>query len=101
MIDMLNTHFQAECIPSSSQSIDEAMILFKGRSSMKQYMPLKPIKRGYKVWVRSDSTTGYVYMFEVCTGKEQKGLREVGLGRRVVRRLCQSLAKMNVHVRHL
>jgi hypothetical protein len=30
-------------------SIDEAMIKFKGRSSMKQYQPLKSTKRGYKV----------------------------------------------------
>ena len=29
-------------------AVDEAMVLFKGRSSIKQYMPLKPIKRGYK-----------------------------------------------------
>ncbi|KAH6941205.1 hypothetical protein HPB50_015095 [Hyalomma asiaticum] len=29
--------------------VDESMILFKGRSSMKQYVPMKPkIKRGYK-----------------------------------------------------
>ena len=32
---------------SANDSIDEAMVLFKGRSSIKQYMPLKPIKRGY------------------------------------------------------
>ncbi|XP_050426609.1 piggyBac transposable element-derived protein 3-like [Adelges cooleyi] len=29
-------------------SIDESMIIFKGRNSMKQYNPLKLIKRGYK-----------------------------------------------------
>ena len=34
------------------QSIDESMVKFKGRSTMKQYMPQKPIKREYKVWVR-------------------------------------------------
>ncbi|KAF2889398.1 hypothetical protein ILUMI_16775 [Ignelater luminosus] len=30
---------------SSHQSIDESMAKFKGRSSLKQYLPLKPIKR--------------------------------------------------------
>lgn len=30
-------------------SVDESMILFKGRSSIKQYNPMKPIKRGYKL----------------------------------------------------
>ena len=36
-------------------SIDEAMIKFKGRSSLKQYVSLKPIKRGIKAWVRADA----------------------------------------------
>ena len=36
-------------------AIDEAMIKFQGRSSLKQYMPMKPIKGGIKVWVQADS----------------------------------------------
>ena len=40
--------------PTREQSIDESMVKFKGRCTMKQYLPQKPIKRGYKVWVRSD-----------------------------------------------
>ena len=35
--------------PGSNVSVDEAMIAFKGCSSIKQYMPKKPIKRGIKV----------------------------------------------------
>jgi hypothetical protein len=27
-------------------------------------MPMKPVKRGYKVWIRADQT-GYVCQFEV------------------------------------
>nr|CAH7714247.1 unnamed protein product [Callosobruchus chinensis] len=42
------------------QSIDESMTKFKGRSALKQFMPLKPIKRGIKIWQRCDSLTGYV-----------------------------------------
>ena len=40
--------------PTRNQSIDESMIKFKGRCSIKQYFPLQPIKRGYKIWVRAD-----------------------------------------------
>ena len=36
---------------------------------MKQYLPKKPIKRGFKVWVRAESSTGYFSDFEVYTGK--------------------------------
>jgi len=57
LLDKLNIQFQNECVSTLSQSMDEAMILFKGRHSIKQYMPLKPIKRGYKVWMRCDTKT--------------------------------------------
>ena len=77
MIDLLNKGFQEQSITSTSQSIDEAIVLFKGRSGIKQYMPLKPTKRGYKIWVRSDSSTGYVYQFQVYTGKDQDCLKLV------------------------
>jgi len=29
--------------------VDKTMVKFKGRSSIKQYHPLKPIKQGYKI----------------------------------------------------
>ena len=41
----------------------------KGRSSMKQCLPKKPVKRGFKVWVQADAVTGYICEFEVYTGK--------------------------------
>jgi hypothetical protein len=40
--------------------IDESMIKLKRKSSLKQYMPLNPIKKGYKVWLLTDSMTGYL-----------------------------------------
>ena len=50
-------------------AIDEDMIKFKGRSSIKQYMLMKPVKCGFKVWVRADSNSGYTCNFAVYTGK--------------------------------
>ncbi|XP_054729306.1 piggyBac transposable element-derived protein 4-like [Anastrepha obliqua] len=55
---------------SPFQSIDECMAKFKGRSSLKQYMPMKPIKRGVKIWLRCDAKTGYTYDLNVYTGKD-------------------------------
>lgn len=37
---------------------------------MKQYMPKKPVKCGFKVWMLADAHTGYVSGFEVYTGKK-------------------------------
>ncbi|CAG4958809.1 unnamed protein product [Colias eurytheme] len=88
---MLNTACQSAAKTTTSQSIDESMIQFKGRSSLKQYMPLKPIKRGNKVRTRADSETGYVFEFEVYTGKRDDQSTEFGLGANVVKSLTQKL----------
>lgn len=72
-------HFRSE---STYQSIDEFMVKFKGRTSMKQYMPDKPVKRGVKGFCRADACTGYVYDFYIYQGKETAVL-EGTLGERV------------------
>jgi len=56
---------------------------------MKQYVPLKPTKRGFKVWVRADSVTGYFCDFNVYVGREMSGT-EVGLGEAVVSQLART-----------
>ncbi|CAG4935966.1 unnamed protein product [Parnassius apollo] len=69
-------------------AIDESMIKFKGRSYLKQYMPKKPVKRGYKVWMLCASS-GYCLKFDVYTGKAEKV--EKNLGARVVLDFTQDL----------
>ena len=71
------------------------MIKFKGRCSVKQYIPLKPIKRGYKVWVRADEN-GYVCQFEIYTKKgKEKGM---GLGESVVEKLCKPISNKSYKI---
>ena len=97
VIDYLNNRFITMYDPHCEMAIDEAMIKFKGHSSLKQYMPKKPIKRGFKVWVRGDSINGYVSELEVYAGKvTEKG--EKGLGRHVVEKLCNTLAGRHHHI---
>ena len=79
VISALKQNFQAAYYPNREVSIDEAMIPFKGRSSMKQYVPLKPVKCGFKVWAMANSLNGYMYDFNVYTGASG-GDRETGLG---------------------
>ena len=68
IINHLKHRFKSTYYPHCQLSVDEAMIPFKGRSSMKQYLPLKPVKRGFKVWALADSLNGYLYDFNVYTG---------------------------------
>ncbi|KAK3889423.1 hypothetical protein Pcinc_006587 [Petrolisthes cinctipes] len=48
--------------------VDEQMVPFKGNSGLKQYIPKKPHKWRYKLFVLSDHK-GYVYDFFPYTGK--------------------------------
>ncbi len=77
----------------SLQSIDESIAKFKGRSSLKQYMPFKPVKRGIKLWMRSCSRTGCVYDFSIYQGKNENETKTGLLGERVVSKLLSSVKK--------
>ena len=71
IITYLQDKFAKLYLPHREVSVDEAMIKFQGKSSLKQYMPQKPIKRGKKVWVLVDANTGYFWKFDVYTGKKR------------------------------
>lgn len=100
LVNIINNACQINAKNSSSQSIDESMVLFKGRSTIKQYMPLKPIKRGYKIWCRCDSASGYLYEFDIYTGKTNDGVEE-GLGAKIVKKLSDKLIQLEVKNVHL
>ena len=51
IINIISDCLAKICLRGKKISIDEAMIAFKGRSSLKQYIPQKPVKRGIKCWV--------------------------------------------------
>lgn len=86
VITKLNENFQTLYKTTRRVSVDESIILFKGRSTLKQYNPQKPIKRGYKIWCLADQR-GYISNFEVYQGKNEaleNEFRSYGLGERVV-----------------
>lgn len=58
--------------PNRGCSVDDVMILFKGRSSMKQYILKKPIKHGLKVWARADRKNGFGSEFQVYVSKKKE-----------------------------
>ncbi|XP_064468999.1 piggyBac transposable element-derived protein 2-like, partial [Ornithodoros turicata] len=60
MITALNTNFWQASEIESCVSVDEMMIPFKGRHSLKVYMRNKPSKWGYKAWTLP-GRSGYVY----------------------------------------
>jgi hypothetical protein len=89
ILDKLSERFREVYNLHRDVSIDEAMIPFKGRSTLKQYLPLKPVKRGIKVWVLADAHNGYISNLEVYKGKD--GSKGEALGPNVVKKLCQNI----------
>lgn len=87
-----------ELRPDKNLSVDEAMVKFKGRLGMKQYMPMKPVKRGLKVWEIAEASSGFVCDFQVYTGKRQDGATEHNLGYPVVYDLTRNITGKNHHV---
>ena len=71
------------------------MTKFKAKSSIKQYMPMKPVKRGIKLWTRCDAKTGYVYDTRIYCGKEDS-CQQGTLGERVVKTLCSTIRNQEV-----
>ena len=60
-------------------------------------MPLKPVKRGIKVWECADTSNGYVCNQRVYTGKERHANPKQGLGYRVVHALTWPVVGTNRH----
>ena len=97
LLNKIRDNTQKAYMPHQQLSIDEAMVLFKGRSSLKQFMPLKPIKRGYKIWCICDAVNGLAYDEEVYLGAAGSS-GEGSLGKRVVMHVIQKVTGHEVYM---
>ncbi|KAJ8950034.1 hypothetical protein NQ314_008040 [Rhamnusium bicolor] len=104
IIDLLLKIFQT--IPyESCLSVDEHLCSTKARSDLKQYLPAKPHKWGYKLFVLSE-VSGFLYNFKIYTGQENNDERrldeEINLGAsanvvvRLLRNILQQENQENV-----
>ena len=72
VIQFFNARFNKVVFLETNEAVDEMIISFKGKHSVKMYMPKKPVKWGYKLW----GISVYVYEFDVLGGKGIKGTPE-------------------------
>ena len=73
VLDRCAATYLEHIIPGKKISVDESMLKFKGRLYFKQYLPMKPVKWGIKLFALCDSETGAVLKFFVYTGKSNNG----------------------------
>ncbi|XP_016519048.1 piggyBac transposable element-derived protein 3-like [Poecilia formosa] len=71
-------------------AVDEQMVPFKGKNRLKQYLPGKPKKWGYKIFILAGSD-GVPHNFEVYKGKavQPVDLQDIGVSGNIVLRLSQ------------
>jgi len=69
VVQHLQEKFRTSFIPDRFVSIDESLLLWKGRLGWKQYIPKKRSRFGIKTFELCDSKTGYLWNFIVYTGK--------------------------------
>lgn len=93
LIDFLQEKFRE--IPKDQYiCVDEQIVPYKGKSSLKQYNPKKPKKWGFKVFVLCD-TTGLVYDFQIYCGAIQpvQGFQDIGASSNIVLKMVESVPR--------
>ncbi|KAK2701959.1 hypothetical protein QYM36_019414 [Artemia franciscana] len=91
LIEMIRDNFM-KIPPEDHQAVDEQIVPTKQRISLKQYNPKKPHKWGYKFTSRAGES-GFVYDFEMYTGKGSVDVSDLGVGADFVLRLARGIPK--------
>ncbi len=82
--DLFTDSWQAAYDVEREVSLDETVMAFKGTSTMKNYNPAKAHKWGLPVWSLAKATSGYVYHWDVYTGKKTDPRTQNNVGRGTV-----------------
>ncbi|KAM4807675.1 piggyBac transposable element-derived protein 4-like [Rhinophrynus dorsalis] len=71
LIDSLSSLFAKLYTPTQHISVDESLLLFKGRLVFRQYIPNKRSRYGIKFYKLCESSTGYTKFFRIYVGKDK------------------------------
>ena len=96
VLDVLEKTFPACYKLGKNTSVDESMIAYSAVLGFLQYIPMKPIKKGIRLWARSCSETGYMDWFNVYLG--QRECYPKGLGHHIVSNLTDGIQRSNGHL---
>ncbi|KAG8239694.1 hypothetical protein J437_LFUL019172 [Ladona fulva] len=66
---MLEDKFSKLYTPERDLTVDESLLLYKGRLGWRQYIPQKRARFGIKTFLLCESNSGYVWSTIVYTGK--------------------------------
>ena len=97
LIKEISSNFENCSEPELFVAVDEQMVPFKGRHSLKVYMKKKPKKWGYKIWALGGKS-GYVHKFYIVgdntvVTQDPMLIRSIGKSGEVVINLTDTLAE--------
>lgn len=90
----LQKKFQEGYVPEKNVTIDESLMLYKGRLGWIQYMPLKRARFGIKTYMLCESKSGYIWSTIIYTGKNtifSKQLQNLPVSSQIVMDLMKPL----------
>lgn len=97
LYDYLRDKFRKNYIPDQNISIDESLLMWKGRLGFKVYIPSKRSKFGIKTFELCESKTGYTYDFFIYIGSEtlfDDEYKDLPYGEKVVLQLMKPLLNL-------
>jgi hypothetical protein len=72
VFDIIVNRFSTVYVPGENIAIDESLMLWKGRLSIKQYIPSKRARFGLKSYELCESGSGYIWKSLIHTGPTMK-----------------------------
>lgn len=87
ILDHLNKKFQTVYTPECYVSVDESLMMWKGRLGWKVFIPSKRARFGIKSFELCEAESGYVWNFIIYIGKEtifDESLKDESYGSKVV-----------------
>ena len=79
VLEMLNKRFKLLINLERDLSIDESLLLWKGRLSWKQYIPKKRSRFGIKSFALCEASTGYIWNIILYSGADTLGIDPNGI----------------------
>lgn len=91
--------------PQQKVSVDEELVLFRGRVAFRQYIPAKKARYGIKVYCLCEAATGYMSNFLIHSTREQNAkfgedlnCGGLSMSEKVVAELCRQILGLGYHV---
>lgn len=92
MFDIFNSNCEKSFNFSDNVTVDEMLVLFRGKCNVRQYIPSKPNKYGIKIFAICDSRMFYTGGMEVYLGTQPDGPYKISnKSSDVVLRLSQNI----------